>query len=61
MEVPEWHSGLRICCCYTWGTGHNYGVGTIPGPETSVRFGHSQKKKKSNTIFFGGGEGKLGL
>ena len=41
VEVPLWHSGLRIrhCC--------SYGAGLIPGPGTSTYCRFSWKKKKN--------------
>ena len=36
LEVPEWHSRLRIQHCYSCGTGHNCSTGSIPGLGTST-------------------------
>ena len=31
LEVPVWHSRLRIQCCCSCGTGCNCGMGSVPG------------------------------
>ena len=42
--IPHWLSELRIWCC------HCFGVGSVPGPETSACRRHHKKKKKKKKI-----------
>ena len=44
-EAPLWHR-IRIWYCCSCGTGHNCGMGLIPGPGTSTYCRCSQKRKK---------------
>jgi len=43
---PWWLSRLRIQHCHCHGSGYFCGLGSVPGPETSICHGHSKKKKK---------------
>ena len=44
VTVPLWHSELRVWHCHYSSSGHCFGAGSIPGPETSACCGHGQKK-----------------
>jgi len=42
-----WHRGLRIQCYHCSSSDCSYGVGSVPGPETSTCHRHDQKNKKN--------------
>ena len=46
--ILAWHSGLRICCCCSYGVDHNCGLDLIPGPETPYATGKPKNKTKQN-------------
>ena len=57
-RVCWWLSGLRIHCCHCCGLGCCYDAHSVPGLETSVCSGHSQKQKQypqTHSGFSGGG------
>lgn len=43
---------LRIWCCHGSGLGHCYAMGSVPGLGPFAFYGHSQKEKRKNFLFF---------
>ena len=51
QKFPLWCSRLRIHHCHSCGIGRSFGLGLIPGLETSICHGCNQKKKFKCIIF----------
>ena len=45
-EAPLWHSGIRIWHCYSCGSGHNCGMGSVLACELPLVAGVAGKKEK---------------
>ena len=48
LEVPVWHSRLKIQYCHSSARGHNSGKGLIPGQGTDMLWVRKKKKKDAD-------------